>query len=111
MWKEYAKSSERPKHIPHNPWEVYDDYEGIKGQESYRGDLSLMYFAELDAQSNKLKKLEMFPMQMKRFQLHYASAEDIKWMFETLSRESAAFGTKIKQSKNSLFIATPNKGG
>jgi len=29
-WKEYAKSSKRPPSIPHNPWEVYDEYVGMK---------------------------------------------------------------------------------
>lgn len=29
-WKEYAKSDRRPVNIPHNPWEVYSEYVGIK---------------------------------------------------------------------------------
>jgi hypothetical protein len=29
-WKEYAKSDKRPSNIPHNPWEVYSEYVGIK---------------------------------------------------------------------------------
>lgn len=29
-WKQYAKTDKRPMDIPHNPWEVYDDWVGIK---------------------------------------------------------------------------------
>ena len=35
-----------------------NDYEGIEGYESFRNDLSLMYFADIDAKSGDLVALE-----------------------------------------------------
>jgi poly-gamma-glutamate capsule biosynthesis protein CapA/YwtB (metallophosphatase superfamily) len=66
-----------------------NDYEGIRGYEAYRGDLALMYLPALDPQSGRLTRLEMVPLQMRRFSLHHASEQDARWLAQRLSREGA----------------------
>ena len=73
-----------------------NDYEGISGHEAYRGDLTLMYFVRLDASTGTLVGLEMAPMQMKRFRLNHASADDVLWLKETLDREGKKFGNWVE---------------
>jgi len=75
-----------------------NDYEGIEGYEEYRGDLPLMYFADIDAVSGDLVSVELVPLQIKRFQLVAASDEDAAWIRKILDRESRPFGTRIAQA-------------
>jgi poly-gamma-glutamate synthesis protein (capsule biosynthesis protein) len=76
--------------------ECIDDYEGIGGFEKYRGDLSLLYFLDLERESGRLVSLEMVPMQIRRFRLRHASAADTRWLTRTLHRESAQFGSAVE---------------
>ena len=46
-----------------------DDYEGISGYETFRPDLSLMYFASVDDKTGRLLALQMVPMQIRHFRL------------------------------------------
>jgi poly-gamma-glutamate synthesis protein (capsule biosynthesis protein) len=71
------------------------DYEGIRGYEAYRGNLVLMYFPTLDAQSGALLGLEMVPLVLRRFQLHRASASEREWLRTTLGRECRRFGGRV----------------
>jgi poly-gamma-glutamate capsule biosynthesis protein CapA/YwtB (metallophosphatase superfamily) len=73
-----------------------NDYEGISGHEAYRGDLSLMYFLKIDPASGKLSRLWMVPMQMRRFRLQRASAQDNRWLREILDRESRLLGSRVE---------------
>jgi poly-gamma-glutamate synthesis protein (capsule biosynthesis protein) len=72
-----------------------NDYEGIAGYEEFRGDPSLMYFADVDTADGGLHALDMTPLQMRRFQLSRAPSEDVDWLRRTLDRESAPFGTRV----------------
>lgn len=73
-----------------------NDYEGIAGYESYRGDLSLMYFVDLDPGNGELQRLVMVPMQMRRFRLQRASADDARWLGGVLMREGKDLGTAVE---------------
>ena len=73
-----------------------NDYEGIKGYEEFRSDLSLMYFADIDPRSPDLAALELIPLQIHRFQLLRAASEDVNWLQQTLDRESRQFGTRVR---------------
>jgi poly-gamma-glutamate synthesis protein (capsule biosynthesis protein) len=53
-----------------------NDYEGIAGYEEFRGDLSLMYFADVDPADGRLRALDITPLQIRRFRLSRASSED-----------------------------------
>jgi poly-gamma-glutamate capsule biosynthesis protein CapA/YwtB (metallophosphatase superfamily) len=73
-----------------------NDYEGIGGHEAYRGDLSLMYFLHVNPGSGKLLRLWMIPMQIRRFGLRRASAQDADWLRETLDHEGRRLGTEAE---------------
>jgi poly-gamma-glutamate synthesis protein (capsule biosynthesis protein) len=73
-----------------------DDYEGITGYESFRGDLGLMYFAEMEPRSGKLHALRMIPTQVRRFRVTRATEADIHWLEALLNREGKRFRTEVK---------------
>jgi len=72
-----------------------NDYEGIEGYEQFRGDLALMYFADVDAASGDLGALEMTPLRIRRLQLQRASRADVAWLAKTLDPECARFGARV----------------
>lgn len=77
--------------------DLITDYEGISGHESFRGDLGLMYFPELEPGSGALKRLRMRPTVMKRFQLQQPESDEIRWLESTLNREGGDLGTSVKR--------------
>jgi poly-gamma-glutamate synthesis protein (capsule biosynthesis protein) len=81
-----------------------NDYEGIRGYESFRGDLGLMYFASLEQQTGKLLSLQMIPTKIKHFKVNNASANDVLWLSTVLNRESQKFGSKVELNKGSLWL-------
>lgn len=70
-----------------------NDYEGIGGYESYRGDLSLMYFPRLERSSGRLRALRLVPMQVRRFRLGHTSEADGRWLATLLTREGRPLKT------------------
>lgn len=92
------------KLIIYGAGDFINDYEGISGHEKYRGELSLMYFPELDTYTGDLVKLEMVPMQIRKLSLHRASKKDAAWLQEILNRESRKFRVGI-DLKNSILEA------
>lgn len=82
-----------------------NDYEGIGGHESFRGDLSLMYFPTLEPASGRLAALQMKPTQVRRFRVNRASALDVGWLREQLNREGEWYGTRVEiRSDNTLSL-------
>ena len=75
------------------------DYEGIVGQEEFRDDLGLMYFATVDPATGKLLELQMTPTQIKNFSLKRVSRADLLWLRDTLNREGKKFGTRVELNK------------
>jgi len=109
-------------HSPHHPRpiEVYrgrlvlygcgdaiNDYEGISGYEQFRGDLRLLYFASLAADTGMLAALRMVPMQARKMRLQYASAADSRWMQAVLERISHRFGSRISHQRDGALILRP----
>jgi poly-gamma-glutamate synthesis protein (capsule biosynthesis protein) len=83
-----------------------NDYEGIEGYDSFRNDLSLMYFADIDAKNGDLVALEMVPLQIRRFRLKQATRKDAEWLAQMLNRESAPFGAGVRLDRNGTLIAS-----
>jgi poly-gamma-glutamate capsule biosynthesis protein CapA/YwtB (metallophosphatase superfamily) len=83
-----------------------NDYEGIGGFESFRGDLSLMYFAHIEAASGDLLRLRLFPLRMRRMRLERASAADAEWLAQRLDRESAPFGVRVLRHEDGALSAS-----
>jgi poly-gamma-glutamate synthesis protein (capsule biosynthesis protein) len=81
-----------------------NDYEGIGGYEEFRSDLALMYFATLDSATGKLIALQMTPTQIRRLKVNRASGADARWLKDTLNREGAKFGTRVKLDKDKRLI-------
>jgi poly-gamma-glutamate synthesis protein (capsule biosynthesis protein) len=72
-----------------------NDYEGIEGYEEYRGDLVLMYIAELDVADRRLTNLEMIPFRIRNFRLNRATVEDAGWLAQRMDRECRRFGRSV----------------
>jgi poly-gamma-glutamate capsule biosynthesis protein CapA/YwtB (metallophosphatase superfamily) len=84
------------------------DYEGISGYEEFRGDLALMYLAELDSQTGRLVSARLVPMQMRRFRLEHTTAADANWLCDLLNELGKQFGTSARLKKeNSMMLEWP----
>lgn len=78
--------------------DLLNDYEGIPGQERYRGDLTVIYLATLAGATGKLMDLEMVPMRIRKFSLNHASQEDVAWLQKRLDEECRKLGGKVEAS-------------
>ena len=91
------------KLILYGAGDLINDYEGIPGYEQFRPDLTLLYFARLDMGTRNLAQMEMVPMQMRRFRLQRATAEDAQWLQATLARETR--GAEVRLAPDgTLFL-------
>jgi poly-gamma-glutamate synthesis protein (capsule biosynthesis protein) len=87
-----------------------NDYEGISGYEAFRGDLGLMYFPTLDADTGRLLRLELVATQMKRMRVQRASAADSRWLRALLDREGRRFGTWTEATEDHRIELQWRKG-
>jgi len=74
--------------------DLLTDYEGIRGNEVYRGDLGLMYFVTFD-EHGALAKLELVPTHMRRFRITEAGPKETRWLATTLARSGEKLGTSV----------------
>jgi poly-gamma-glutamate synthesis protein (capsule biosynthesis protein) len=88
----------RNKPILYGCGDFLNDYEGIPGYEEFRGDLALMYFVTIDPHTRELTRLEMTPLQVRRFQLRRVSKQDARWLRKTLDRECTKLGTHVESA-------------
>lgn len=84
----------RGKLILYGCGDFLTDYEGITGYEAYRGDLGLMYFPVLDAETGRLARLTMTPTQVRRFRVNRAAPEDAQWLATRITRECTKFRSR-----------------
>jgi poly-gamma-glutamate synthesis protein (capsule biosynthesis protein) len=82
-----------------------NDYEGIRGHESYRPDLVLGYILDLDAHGT-LTRLEVLPFRLRKFRLNNASAEEAEWLRARLDRECRKFGRGVSLADGRLVLET-----
>jgi poly-gamma-glutamate capsule biosynthesis protein CapA/YwtB (metallophosphatase superfamily) len=80
------------------------DYEGISGYETFRGDLALMYFVELDSQTGRLMSARLVPIKMRRFRLERDPGSDAEWLCNLLNELGAPFGTRARLNKDKGII-------
>jgi poly-gamma-glutamate synthesis protein (capsule biosynthesis protein) len=83
--------------------DLLTDYEGITGYEAYRGDLGLMYFANID-DDNALVGLDMVPTRMHRFRITEADSQDTRWLATTLTRSGETLGTSVALAGQRLAL-------
>jgi poly-gamma-glutamate synthesis protein (capsule biosynthesis protein) len=74
--------------------DLINDYEGIGGEERFRGDLRLLYVARLDA-AGRLDELRMVPLQSRQMRLRRATEEDARWLHRVLRKASRGFGSRV----------------
>jgi poly-gamma-glutamate synthesis protein (capsule biosynthesis protein) len=72
-----------------------NDYEGIRGYESFRSELVLGYFLEIGDRDHALKRLEMLPFRLRQFRLNHPAPEEAAWLRDTMDRECRAFGHRV----------------
>jgi poly-gamma-glutamate synthesis protein (capsule biosynthesis protein) len=117
VWVIYGHSSHHPKAI-----EVYqdrlilygcgdflNDYEGIAGHETFRDDLVLMYFVDIDL-TGTLAALKLVPLQIRKFQLVRPSEDDIRWLHQALDRECRKFGSAVATKPQGYFTLSWEAG-
>ena len=101
----------RDKPVIYGCGDFINDYEGISGYESFRGDLSLMYFVRMDPATGRLAGLRMVPTQMRKFRVNRTSDADAAWLRDTLNREGRSFGTSVSMSEdNNLELSWDHNG-
>lgn len=83
------------KLIIYGAGDFLNDYEGIRGYESFRSELALMYFANVDPANGRLSQLQMVPTVTKRFKVNLATGEDARWLQEKLNKTSKIFGSRV----------------
>jgi poly-gamma-glutamate synthesis protein (capsule biosynthesis protein) len=74
--------------------DLVDDYEGIGGNQEYRDDLRLLYFATIDP-NGRLARLRMTPLQAHRMRLRHADRDDVEYLRDLLDRISRPFGVRV----------------
>ncbi len=101
----------RQKLILHGCGDLLNDYEGIGGLGSYRGDVGLMYLATVDPSDGRLISLRMTPTKIKHFRVNRASEKDAKWLNEVLNKEGERFGTgaEIEEDKRLTLLLSRDR--
>lgn len=101
----HAKAIEvyRNRLILYGCGDFLNDYEGISGYESFRGDLPLMYFADIDTAHGDLQALEITPLHIKHFRLERASDDDAAELGGILDRECARFNARVSTRSDRTF--------
>ncbi len=97
----------RNKLILYGCGDFINDYEGIGGQENFRGDLSLMYFPKIDAVTGDLLELEISPLVMRNFSLQKARNKDLRWTAKRLNRECKRFNSTVSLQNGLLHLEWP----
>ena len=75
--------------------DLVNDYEGIAAPGDRRSDVGCLYFATLERDSGLLRRLEIVPMQIRRFRLEHADAQARRWLEQQLEPGGRELGTTI----------------
>jgi poly-gamma-glutamate synthesis protein (capsule biosynthesis protein) len=103
----HAKAFElhRERLILYGCGDFINDYEGIGGHESWRGDLAPAYCLELDRGRLRSLRVELFKSE--RLRLQQSAADDRRWWRDALNRECARFGTAYALEGDALRALPP----
>lgn len=81
----------RDRPILYGCGDLLNDYEGIRGYEAFRADLTLLYLPTLDGRG-ELARLRLLPLRIRRLRLEQCPAQDAAWLSERLGEQSRRFG-------------------
>jgi poly-gamma-glutamate synthesis protein (capsule biosynthesis protein) len=84
--------------------DLLNDYEGIRGYEAFRSDLTAMYFPVLDPDGGELIELLLTPMQIRRLRLEHCEAADVEWMAARLREQGRRFGVGVQVRAGRLSL-------
>jgi poly-gamma-glutamate synthesis protein (capsule biosynthesis protein) len=87
--------------------DLLNDYEGIRTDAGFRGDLALMYLVDIDPVDG-LVGLRMIPFRIRNFRLLEAGQEEREWLRATMDRECERFGGAIIASQTGLVASFGN---
>lgn len=76
--------------------DLITDYEGISGNEIYRGDLAVLVGVTVDVETGGLVSARLAPMHLRQFRLHRASPADARWLCDLLNRLGESFQTRVR---------------
>lgn len=80
-----------------------NDYEGIRGHETYRADLVMMYFIEGDLHPFSLKSLRLYCLKIRKFKLIRPQSDEFLWLRHKLNQVSAPFSTSFEVLKEGVL--------
>lgn len=83
--------------------DLINDYEGIGGEERFRGDLRLLYLARLDP-AGRLDELQMVPLQSRQLRLQHTTEQDARWLHGVLSKASSGFGSQVDLAHDASLL-------
>jgi Mg2+-importing ATPase len=76
--------------------DLINDYEGIEPHGRQRSDLGCLYSVTLDRAKGRLARLEIVPLQLRRFRLTHPQPAVRQWLHRLLDHECRAMGTPSK---------------
>lgn len=96
----------RDKPVLYGCGDFINDYEGIRGHESYRPTLTVLYLVTVDPETAAAGEVRLVPFEIRRFRLHAATGEQSEWIASRLERENRSVnGPGIRVTPHGLFIA------
>ena len=84
--------------------DLINDYEGIGGDEEWRGDLGAMYFATIAPRDGTLAGLRVVPMHMRRLRLSRPARSDEQLLAGILSRISRPYGSRFEWHDGGIIV-------
>lgn len=93
----------RGKAILYGCGDLVNDYEGIGGHGSLRCDCGCLYALMLD-EAGSLQRLEIEPMQLRRFRLEHADDKARAWLRSIFDEGGRAFGSRAEGTKEGRFV-------
>lgn len=93
----------RGKAILYGCGDLLNDYEGIGRHGSLRCDLGCLYVLTLD-DVGTLRRLEIAPLQLRRFRLEAADAGARSWLRSVFDEGGRAFGTGVEETREGSFV-------
>jgi poly-gamma-glutamate synthesis protein (capsule biosynthesis protein) len=89
--------------------DLINDYEGIRGHETFRPDLRLLYFARIDPDTGQLLALVLVPLQARRLRLHRANRSDTQWLASALTDAAEAFSSRLDVNSADRLVLHPGR--
>jgi poly-gamma-glutamate capsule biosynthesis protein CapA/YwtB (metallophosphatase superfamily) len=94
----------RGKLILYGTGDFIDDYEGISGHEEYRDDLRAMYFPTVQAETGRLLRLAIVPLQAHQMRLRHTSTRDSSYLCDLLNQISTPFRIRFERGDDALEL-------